>query len=53
MTGNDIPCYACGEEVEHHVYLEPPRSRIGQLRGFGNAIVPQVGEAFIRAYMGA
>jgi hypothetical protein len=34
------------EEDEEHWY-----SRVGTLKGFGNAIVPQVGAAFITAYI--
>ncbi|MFA7121397.1 MAG: DNA cytosine methyltransferase, partial [Bacilli bacterium] len=29
------------------------RNRVGRLRGYGNAIVPQIAAEFIRAYMEA
>jgi hypothetical protein len=55
-SGVWIPC-ADGKARRIEPGLEPLAhgisGRVGRLRAYGNAIVPEVAEAFIRAYAGA
>ena len=53
VTGNEMPCFdpMCDAVTEFDICVESPRSRVGQLRGAGNAILGQLGAVFVRAGM--
>lgn len=40
-----------GDRAILHPLVKETKNRVGRLKGYGNAIVPQVGGAFIRAFM--
>ena len=47
----DLFCPVCERVGPHLCKTEVVKNRVGRLRGYGNAIVPQVAQAFIKAVM--